>query len=603
MYIVTFYSFKGGVGRTMALVNVAAELSSRGKRVLIVDFDLEAPGMQTYMPFADQGPNLGVVDYVTTYMESRTAPDAAKYIVNHEIERLPVWLMPAGAHDGNYAQRLNSIDWLTLYKEFDGFLMFEDLKQQWKALNFDYVLIDSRTGHTDVGGICTRQLPDATVLMFFPNDQNISGLEEIVRNIRSESTGVRAKTILVHFCPSNVPDLDDDEQILQRHLEDAMKRLNYKNPASILRHYQSMALLDQPIFVLRRPKTRLSEEYRNLVDEIVSGNIEDKAGVLTKLEQIRGEIRASRGVQNLPDLEETLGRMYTIHKGDGEIAWSLSLVYDLVGNTEAQLDTLGIAIEKHVNEARARSKRAMLLRRDGQAELARNDLRAVILTPDVSPADLTSAIERLNDVDPEWLNTVERSESLHKLRGRDLNRVADALMIDRRGAALAAKLLAEADEQGRISSNVRILALIGSWDYETAIRLLGGRSNIPESATVESIFNLACAEWGKTRTAPHDLFKRVVEMAASEPESAQQGPNFLQCLAMCNYVLGDDAKAIECAGRAKRAIAGLPPVRIFSAWRYLNVNRSEFRIDIDEMRAQMELKSALVPNWREPLLM
>ena len=33
MYVVTFYSFKGGVGRSMALVNVAAELAARGRRV------------------------------------------------------------------------------------------------------------------------------------------------------------------------------------------------------------------------------------------------------------------------------------------------------------------------------------------------------------------------------------------------------------------------------------------------------------------------------------------------------------------------------------------------------------------------------------------
>jgi len=48
MYVTTFYSFKGGVGRTMALVNVAVELALQGKRVVAVDFDLEAPGLDTF---------------------------------------------------------------------------------------------------------------------------------------------------------------------------------------------------------------------------------------------------------------------------------------------------------------------------------------------------------------------------------------------------------------------------------------------------------------------------------------------------------------------------------------------------------------------------
>src|SRR4051794_22035741 len=46
--IVTFYSYKGGTGRTMTLANVAWVLASTGARVLAIDWDLEAPGLQRY---------------------------------------------------------------------------------------------------------------------------------------------------------------------------------------------------------------------------------------------------------------------------------------------------------------------------------------------------------------------------------------------------------------------------------------------------------------------------------------------------------------------------------------------------------------------------
>src|ERR1700733_3452447 len=46
--ICTFYSYKGGVGRSMALANVAVLLSQWGSRVLVVDWDLEAPGIERY---------------------------------------------------------------------------------------------------------------------------------------------------------------------------------------------------------------------------------------------------------------------------------------------------------------------------------------------------------------------------------------------------------------------------------------------------------------------------------------------------------------------------------------------------------------------------
>jgi hypothetical protein len=150
--------------------------------VLVVDFDLEAPGLQTYDLFAIGKRSRGIVDYVTEYVQTGSAPDAENYIVECKLNDRSIWLMPAGVQDVQYSNRLNSIDWLALYSELSGFLMFEDLKQQWAKLRFDYVLVDSCTGHTDVGGICTRQLPDAVVLLFFPNDQNISGLREIAEN-------------------------------------------------------------------------------------------------------------------------------------------------------------------------------------------------------------------------------------------------------------------------------------------------------------------------------------------------------------------------------------------------------------------------------------
>ena len=48
-YIFTFYSYKGGVGRSLALLNVAYSLVSRGRHVLILDLDLEAPGISGFL--------------------------------------------------------------------------------------------------------------------------------------------------------------------------------------------------------------------------------------------------------------------------------------------------------------------------------------------------------------------------------------------------------------------------------------------------------------------------------------------------------------------------------------------------------------------------
>src|SRR5262249_13081292 len=77
--ITTFYSYKGGTGRTMLLANVAWILASAGKRGLIIDWDLEAPGLPHYFhPFLID-PRLeatdGLIDMVVEYCQEALTPE------------------------------------------------------------------------------------------------------------------------------------------------------------------------------------------------------------------------------------------------------------------------------------------------------------------------------------------------------------------------------------------------------------------------------------------------------------------------------------------------------------------------------------------------
>src|SRR5947208_1482236 len=71
--IITFYSYKGGTGRSMALSNVAWILASQGKRVLAVDWDLEAPGLHRYfrpfLPDPELSETPGLIDFFAEFVE------------------------------------------------------------------------------------------------------------------------------------------------------------------------------------------------------------------------------------------------------------------------------------------------------------------------------------------------------------------------------------------------------------------------------------------------------------------------------------------------------------------------------------------------------
>src|SRR5437867_12286372 len=76
--IITVYSYKGGTGRSMAVANVAWILASQGKRVLVIDWDLEAPGLHRYFhPFIDDkelSASPGLIDFLVNFAEAARAP-------------------------------------------------------------------------------------------------------------------------------------------------------------------------------------------------------------------------------------------------------------------------------------------------------------------------------------------------------------------------------------------------------------------------------------------------------------------------------------------------------------------------------------------------
>ena len=81
MFVVTFYSYKGGVGRTLALVNCAFRLAKQGKKVFILDFDLEAPGVDSFRSLGSNGQSTkGVVEYINRFRSEGRVEDIDDYV-------------------------------------------------------------------------------------------------------------------------------------------------------------------------------------------------------------------------------------------------------------------------------------------------------------------------------------------------------------------------------------------------------------------------------------------------------------------------------------------------------------------------------------------
>ncbi|HEX6358216.1 tyrosine-protein kinase family protein [Actinophytocola sp.] len=177
--IVTFYSYKGGVGRSFTLANIALLLARWGNRVLVVDWDLEAPGLHEYFaPLLANPPSTGLVNVVADFTDG-TVGSTARYVTRMNSGDGVVDLIAAGRQDDHYSQRVQGIDWAELYER--GFAnVLEQLREEW-VTHYDFVLIDSRTGWADIASICTAHLPDRLVLVFTANEQSLGGAVDVAR--------------------------------------------------------------------------------------------------------------------------------------------------------------------------------------------------------------------------------------------------------------------------------------------------------------------------------------------------------------------------------------------------------------------------------------
>jgi len=270
--IVTFYSYKGGTGRSMALANIAWILASAGQRVLVIDWDLEAPGLHRYFyPFLAD-PDLvesdGLMDFFIKFAAAAVASDA-----NADKTQEPSWfdpysnlmyyaysvdfafpkpgcldLVPAGRQDENYSTRVNGFNWDRFYTAFGGGVFLEAVKQKLRA-EYEFILIYSRTGVSDTSGICTVQMPDDLIVCFTLNRQSVLGRSAVARSSAaqrrspSSASGLRVWPVPMRIDDAEKQKRDRIQSLAMRVYDDLLAHVSDRE-----RYWGSVGVRYQPFY-------------------------------------------------------------------------------------------------------------------------------------------------------------------------------------------------------------------------------------------------------------------------------------------------------------------------------------------------------------------
>lgn len=187
------FSVKGGVGRSTALAMLAWYLARQGKRVLVVDLDLEAPGIGSML--TNELSKFGLIDWLTEDLNGHG--DAT--LLSQCVAECPIGLetdgavsvIPAyGSSTNNYVAKLGRVYMPSLNDQGEMIGLAERLQKLLQvaaqlATEPDVILLDARAGLHDIGSAAVTRL-GAEALLFARNDaQNWWAYEQLFDHLRT----------------------------------------------------------------------------------------------------------------------------------------------------------------------------------------------------------------------------------------------------------------------------------------------------------------------------------------------------------------------------------------------------------------------------------
>lgn len=253
--VVTFYSYKGGMGRTTTMIayamSLATNMDGHKKTVVIIDCDLEAPGYLNFFNLSEHnglmdGKKNGLVEFFSDaeFLKDPEKLDINDYVINVGLDNNNtyayknldnIYIVPAGNLNEGYREAdVNESNDQDEYLEglakinlanvsvvkYDFNLLFDKINE---TIHPDIILVDSRTGFNDVFGTATLYLSDYVVGFFGFSRQTQPGLMRLLKEYYKPTNDFKLQLVF-----SILPEPDKvDEHWLQTHEQKTRDYVNY----------------------------------------------------------------------------------------------------------------------------------------------------------------------------------------------------------------------------------------------------------------------------------------------------------------------------------------------------------------------------------------
>lgn len=245
--IISIHSFRGGTGKSNTLANLAAIFALQGKRVGVIDTDIQSPGIHVILGLAQERVTHSLNDYLwgkcnvldAAYDVTAAAGDAGGHI----------YLIPASIRAGEIAR--------VLREGYDVGLLNEGIQQLIRELNLDVLMIDTHPGLNEET-LLSIAISDALLVILRPDSQDYEGTGVAVEVARQLE--VPRMFIVVNKTPQTF-----DGAAVKAQVEEAYRC----EVAAVLPHSDDwMALASAGVFVVRHPDHPVSALLRQVAEAL-----------------------------------------------------------------------------------------------------------------------------------------------------------------------------------------------------------------------------------------------------------------------------------------------------------------------------------------------
>jgi septum site-determining protein MinD len=247
---VSIHSFRGGTGKSNATANLATLLAIQGRRVGVIDTDIQSPGIHVLFGLHEEE----MAHSLNDYLWGKCAIEQAAFDVTPRLEAEMegrVFLIPSSLKAGEIAR--------VLREGYDVSLLNDGFHQLFEKLNLDVLMIDTHPGLNEET-LLSIAISDVLVIIMRPDQQDYQRTSVTVEVARK--LDVPNMMLIVNKVPAVFDEAEVKAQVEQTYSCEV---------AAVLPHSDEMMTLGSAgIFVLRYPDHPITTKLKQALARIVA---------------------------------------------------------------------------------------------------------------------------------------------------------------------------------------------------------------------------------------------------------------------------------------------------------------------------------------------